>query len=112
MKALKIRSFQLIFTSNRLPFDWKTPFGYVIATIFITIATFAVLYALTLTLSFYASSCFLFNSFAKDITNNLSVLIVVEQSHRSHRHLKEYLCKIIQLNSNVKQLSKNLNQYS
>lgn len=89
----------------RLPFNWKTPFGYVIAVIFISAACFATLYVLTLTLSFYASSCWLFIFYVKDISNDVSFLAVGGQSNRCHRKMKERFCKIVQLNSIVKQLS-------
>lgn len=91
---------------NRLPFNWKTPFGYMIATIFFLAATCAVLYALTLTLSFYAGACYFFISFSKDISNDVPLLIVGGKSKRSHQKMKARFCKIIQLNSTVKQLSR------
>lgn len=78
-----------------------------IATIFLSSGFVAALFVLTLTLCFYASSCSLFITFAKDISNDVSFLIVGGQSNRCHRKMKERFCEIIQLDSNVKQLSEN-----
>lgn len=97
--------------SNRLPFDWRTPFGYLVATIFIAIVACALFYVLTLTLSFYWASCTLFIAFADDISNDVSFLVVGGQSKHSHRRIKERFCKIIQQYSMAKQLSVNWNPF-
>lgn len=109
VKILKIIRYCLI---CRLPFNWKTPFGYLIATVFFSLASWAVLYALTLTLSFYAGACSLFSTFAKDITCQVSRLIVDGKSTRSHKKFKKRFCRIILLDSRVKQLSWSWDQHS
>ena len=45
-------------------------------------------------------------SFVEDITNDLGGLNVGEMSQRNHRIMKERFCNIIQVHTDVKQLSK------
>lgn len=65
----------------------------------------AVSSAMTLTYSFYAASCSLFISFAEDISNDVSFLIVGSQTKQSHRKIKDRFCKIVKHYSIAKQLS-------
>lgn len=90
---------------NRLPFNWRTPFGYLIAQLSIAISYISILACLILTLCFYVSSCWLFATFAKDITNDLDLLNAFGASDRSHSKLQEHLSNIIQSHIDVKQLS-------
>lgn len=57
-----------------MPFNWKTPLGYLIALLFECISSYYAALFLVPLLCFLFGSCFLLRSFVKDITNDLSLL--------------------------------------
>lgn len=90
-----------------MPFNWKSPIGYVFATIFISVSSFSILLCLTLTLSFLIGNCWLFISFAKDISSDWMILDFGGRLYRRHPKVKKRIYEIVQLHSDVKQLSDN-----
>lgn len=92
-------------TNERLPFDWHTPWGYLIAIGLESIITFclnlyiACVVALTL-------GCFLFAiSTTKDINSNLRSLNKQAKIGQSEADIYEEFTEIISLHSEQKQLS-------
>lgn len=69
------------FVNSRLPFNLRTPFGYILLLIFYMPGIFCVIYAAVPPICFYAASCLLFIAFVKDIENDLNVLMV-KKSHK------------------------------
>ena len=75
---------------------------------FYIVGVFCVIYAAVPSICFYTGSCLLIDSFVKDIKNDLNILRV-KKSH-SHKtdgvEFKVHLFKIVQVYSEVKELSK------
>lgn len=89
----------------RLPFDWKTPFGYAFAMIGFFAAMYAVFLDMSPNLSFTGGSCWLIVTFVEDITNELSQFSADKLQKINHRGLKERFCDVLQQLSDIKQLS-------
>lgn len=97
---------KLIFASFwRLPFNWKTPVGYLVAWIFQSIGFFYTLYQSPSWIGMYFGSCWLFVSFAKDIANDFPQLNATKAERRSYCELKGRFCRIVQFHSDMKELS-------
>lgn len=90
----------------RFPFDWRTPLGYVFAIIFVIIAGACTQIFISLILCFHVGFCWLIISFVKDITTDLNVL--TNQGGQSRKQLIKKFYEIMDLYSNVKQLSRDL----
>lgn len=88
-----------------LPFDWKTPFGYLVA----WLAQFAAHIALnTSVIPFFIqmfSTSWLFASIIDDLTNELVAFNNDIKTSRGKKHekLKQDFCKIIRLYSHAKE---------
>lgn len=91
-----------------LPFNWQTPFGYLIASLIQFAAAFAVLLSATAVLGFLVGSCWLFIDTIRDITTDLEYFNVNRSSGQSNRIMKMRFCKIIAFYSDAKQLSSNI----
>lgn len=89
------------FRSSRWPFDAKTPLGFLVQSFFGFMECFSLLLIILTALSFLIGSCWLFISFAEDITNDLSVLSIVS----SPMDVNQPLCEIIKAFSDVHELS-------
>lgn len=88
----------------RLPFDWKTPFGYVLASVFFAGAIYCLLFGIIPVVCLFVGSCWLFISFAKDMTNEISKLNASAKT-KNYRELKKRFPKLIQMHVDVKKLS-------
>lgn len=87
------------FCSLSLPFDWKTPFGYLFAFVISSNACYAYIFSLCPMIYFLIGSCWLFVEAAEDITEDLSLL------QKNDARLKRQLCDIIRFHAEAKQLS-------
>lgn len=96
-----------MFAFDRLPFNWQTPLGYLIAEISELVSYASLLLCVVLTLSFYAASLWLIIKFTEDIANDLELLNVGGTSDSSRMRMRTRFGKIIQVHSNLKQLSSN-----
>lgn len=95
----------VIFVHLRVPFHWRSAFGYIMYLMFYVPGIFCVIYAAVPPICFYAGSCFLFIAFVQDIENDLNALMV-KKSHRKHNaKLKTQFFRIVQVYSEVKELS-------
>lgn len=97
----------LVFVYHRLPFNWRTPLGYAIAELTEFISYVSLLSCVLQTLFFYAASLWLIIKFTEDIANDLESLNVGGRSEQSRLRKRKQLCKIIEMHSNLKQLSAN-----
>lgn len=66
---------------------------------------FCVIFCAVPAICFLIGSCWLFISFAKDATNDLSLLINVEKPRRNYAELGKRFCDIVRAYSDVKELS-------
>lgn len=92
----------------RLPFDWKTPLGYLTALGMLCVEIHCIAFAAVPVIGFLIQSCRLLKTFVEDITKDVSRL--VESSPHSSRITRtrkttaEYFISLIQDHSTVKQL--------
>lgn len=93
---------------TRLPFDWKTPFGYFQATLAEAIDIFCVVFNMTPVLGFMLGACLLSIAFIEDIASKFNDLPPNEPETMA---VKKRFCNVIQLYSSVKELSDPLNQF-
>lgn len=88
----------------RFPFNWRTPFGYLIAFFSQTVTFFCCLqYCSGVLCSFYGF-CWILMAFGKDITREW---IEINNIVVSPKDLKRKIIDIIRFHSKVKQLSRN-----
>lgn len=90
----------------RVPFDWKTPFGYLIVSIGVAVSMFVILSVFVPLLCFTIGSTLTAIFLTDDIVNNL--IIFNNFTKKSTEHLeetKQHLCNIIQDFSQTKQFS-------
>lgn len=97
--------FSLSILRVRLPFNWKTPLGYLVVQLSEAMSFLSIVSCLISTLCFYAGSCWLIIAFGKDIANDLDLLNVGGASNRNRKLTRERFGKIIQIHMDVKQLS-------
>lgn len=100
------------FTKNfflhlRLPFNWRTPFGYLIA----FLCEFASAYATCLYSgalgNLLVSSCYVEICIVKDITIDLIAMNRCEKFEGNQMEIRMRFCDVVQLYSDAKQLSRN-----
>lgn len=95
------------FTLLRLPFDWKTLYGYIFVLAYELIANIMALLIGVIVVAFYAGSCWFFVSVALDIMKDLFILDEKEILKRNDVELMELFCKIIKFYTDTKGLSIN-----
>lgn len=83
----------------RLPFNWRTPVGYMVALLGQWAAAVCTLFGGTTAISFLVGSCWLFITILDDITNDLNKL-----NGRNRKKLQHFR-EIIVCYADVKQLS-------
>lgn len=94
-----------LFYLFRLPFNWRTPFGYFIALLAQCFAAISTLFCGTSTVCFLIGSCWLIGSFLKDLRNDVLIHLNRVEKMRSQRNaakLVEHFHDIIQDHSDVK----------
>lgn len=89
----------------RLPFNHKTLFGYIVALLGQAVPIIGLLLITNQILSFLIGSCWSFISFIDDIANELSCLKLNKASNTNNPEMKKNVYNIVQLYSDVKQLS-------
>lgn len=92
---------------QRLPFDWKNPFGYLIATIFLFVSLFGQFLGIIATVCLSAGFSWLLISFAESITNDVKNLKCKRTRTRNAKfvEMQKQLINIIVDLSNMKQFS-------
>lgn len=88
----------------RLPFNWRTPLGYLVAELSEMVSIVSIVHIFTPTMGFYVGSCWLFIIFVRDITKDLQLLNVGSASERNYKKMSERFGHAIQLHSDLKQL--------
>lgn len=96
----------LIRISNlRLPMNSKTPLGYLCVLLLEASESFSIVSVALSAICFLVGSCWMFISFANDMTNNLHLLNIGGKSEENHVKMKERLCNVVNFFSDVKELS-------
>lgn len=99
-------SWNFVHFHSRFPFNWKTPFGYMVALLLATWLVFSLSFCGALANFFFAGLCWLLAAFIRDVNNDFAHFIVrKETNRRNSKQTKIKLCKIIRELSRVKQLS-------
>lgn len=94
--------------SIRTPFDWKTPFGYLITIIVAAIATFQNVSVIVPIVCFTVGSAMLASDLNQVVVNNLIIFNdLAKNSTKNFDESKKLLCSIIQDFSQGKQFSRN-----
>lgn len=90
----------------RLPFNWKTPFGYLIACIAQSLAAVSIAFCFIPLFILLIASCCLLKSFASEIIAQLRFMDGDNDINRKEIKMREHFCHAIQLFADTKQLSK------
>lgn len=94
---------------TRLPFNWKTPFGFLIAILDQAVAAYFTLLSTASSLCILVGMSWFFIAFIEDIANDLFVLNPIEIPNRSYQELMEDFSHNIRLYSDVKKLIAKIN---
>lgn len=93
------------FFFSRMPFNWRTPLGYLIAYVSESSAIYSALFCATPIICFLFGLCLFCVSMVKDLSADLSLSIVGGTSKPNRDQLKKSFCQIVQSFVDVKQLS-------
>lgn len=89
-----------------LPFNWKSPFGYLIAMIIFAEATYYLLYCGVIMVCFLVGSCWLIQTIVQDVADDVSAFNVTSKKWNQNRmEMRKIFNKFIDDNSKAKQLS-------
>lgn len=88
-----------------MPFNWRTPQGYLLFTVFNSITSICTVFSTVPTTCHYVGSCWLFISMAEDIDGDFRSLNDSIKMNCSGRELRQRLCNFIRVYTEVKQLS-------
>lgn len=94
-----------LFLSPRMPFNWKTPFGYLIALLSETAAMLSAHFMILPIVCFVVGSYCLSISIFKDITKSDFHILSDKISNGNHIEMNELMYNFMQKFSQVKQLS-------
>lgn len=94
------------FNILRLPYNWKTPFGYAIAFFGTYAGMSASLFSCTPIMCFVIASCYLIATFLTDIKSDLSGLNASKTRKMNCQKLEKRLSNIIRQFCSIEQLSK------
>lgn len=83
---------------NRIPFEWKTPHGYLLAFIAQFVAFYYLVQVATFLLSFFSASGWTLIAIVDDINNELNTLDEMVKSEQNGQQIKEKLFQFITLN--------------
>lgn len=90
----------------RVPYSWKTPYGYFFMLVTAAIDCFCTTSACTATICLIIGSSWVLITVAKDITNKLVHLsTIIDSSNTNERQINKQFYKIVELFSNLKELS-------
>lgn len=95
-------------TFQRFPFDWKTLHGYLAAYTIEFAAIYYIVYIAFCHSSFFIGSCEILMAFAKDLKQQLHVLI--EKPDQKQSEFKKKLSEFVQFHCDAKQLCTNSNK--
>lgn len=85
---------------DRLPFNWKTPFGYFCAFLLACIVTYAILYTILPVICIGIGTCVLMVPFLKDALNNFHI-----SDDKNGTEIKKIFYSVVEDFLDLKQLS-------
>lgn len=93
----------------RLPFNWRTPHGYLIALSIESIVITCIIFSSFPHICFFIGSCWSISSFMDDIHSDLAVLIVTKKrlNRNDEKKFKQTISNIVQDVTDAKELSSN-----
>lgn len=106
MKSIKKTENGLSFMWNRVPFNFKTPSGYLVASVAQLTGVMAQASFYLQFLSFAFGSCWLFIFIAKDITTDLTAFntaVAAKTSDGNSAELTKRFCDVVQIYTDAKQ---------
>lgn len=87
-----------------MPFNWRMPFGYLIAFTFVYVSAFVTFYAIVPTFCFAIGTCMLTNAFLKDTVNDVNTLnVLTKAKDRKRIEMKQLFFEIVQNFSDLKE---------
>lgn len=90
----------------RLPFDWRTPFGYSIALFIQSVQAFCALLPTAPSFCFFGTTCWTFTVFIQDISNDWnSFNKAAQHSNTDHKKSIKTFCRILQDFTEIKEMS-------
>lgn len=105
-KFINHTTITIVFVRNfRMPFNWKTPIGYLVTFSYEYLSIFYVGIFCACNLLFPASFCWLISTFILDIQSELSDLNENYEMSGNSVQLNEKLCRFIELHQIAKQFS-------
>ena len=87
----------------RWPFDWKSPFGYLLVFIAQFVSAFYVIQLTIFILTFFITSCWLLMTVTDDVNGTINNLNEITRSKQRDRKLKAKLSEFIQFDVKAKQ---------
>lgn len=96
---------EICLRSFRLPFNWRTPHGYLTAWFLQAIGLFCTVILVPGFNVLYFGSCWLFVSFVNDITNDLPQMNAIKSQRPNYNKRNSRFCRRVQDYSDLKQLS-------
>lgn len=90
----------------RFPFDWRTPFGYIVAINCQFIGTVYVSTTTAILVTFFVSICWVLDTFIEDITIDLQNFNDCRTSCSNDRRVMKRICDIVKLYAEVRQFSR------
>lgn len=93
------------FYPQRVPFNWKTPAGYLVAFLGETLSSACTIYTTTPIICFIVGACCMLAAFVKDIASELTAFNADKLADAKQPDVKKHFCKIIRMFTDVKQLS-------
>lgn len=93
----------IFFVPLRLPFDWKTPYGYLLVAVTQCWSAYYVIQVTIFLLTFFVTSCWTLMATIDDMKENISNLNEIAKCERNDEKLHEKLAQFITLNSDSKQ---------
>lgn len=100
--------FYQFFNFSRLPFNWKTPFGYLLAWVAQAVAAYSTVNHLNLVISLLIGSCYFVIGTLKDIENDFAQFNGVKASTKNRRQKNAHFCEIVEFHTDARQLSLNI----
>lgn len=104
LKWLKVKFFPF-FVAFRLPFEWRTPIGYLIAFSIQFASFYCILLSADCFMGFLIGSCETLLTLTEDVKTELSALDDANKSGENAANLKQQMCDFVDLHSNTRQLS-------
>lgn len=95
---------------SRMPFDWKTPLGYLIAYLSGIPVIYYIIRFSTCTMTFPAASCGIMIAFSKDIRAELAAINQQSKNRENDAKVMKKVCEIVGFHSVARQLSCHLLQ--